>query len=215
MRRIKDKLTYTNVTATLALVFAMSGGALAATHYLITSKKQISPKVLKDLKGNKGAAGKTGAAGTPGAQGVPGKEGPQGPGASQITFNLPASTSPTFSKVGNVAGFSLEAECKENAGTHAVVLEMNYTSAVSVQLIQTESKSINEAPTETEVSSFTELAESKPSFWLNLEAKEGKTSIERFDGNVLSPKLITSEGYVVKGGPSGNCKAAIGSTPAS
>ena len=35
----------------------MSGGALAATHYLINSKKQINPKVLKQLKGNKGATG--------------------------------------------------------------------------------------------------------------------------------------------------------------
>ncbi|HWY18280.1 MAG TPA: hypothetical protein VNY27_06160 [Solirubrobacteraceae bacterium] len=50
-------------------MFAMSGGALAAKHYLINSTKQINPKVLKSLKGN------TGAAGVPGTQG---KEGPQG-----------------------------------------------------------------------------------------------------------------------------------------
>jgi hypothetical protein len=42
-------LTYANVTATLALVFAMSGGALAAKHYLLSSTKQISPKVLEGL----------------------------------------------------------------------------------------------------------------------------------------------------------------------
>jgi hypothetical protein len=33
----------------LALVFAMSGGALAAKHYLVSSPKQISPKVLKSF----------------------------------------------------------------------------------------------------------------------------------------------------------------------
>ncbi len=69
---MRKRITYANVAATLALVFAMSGGALAAKHYLITSTKQISPKVLKKLKGN---TGKAGVAGSPGAAG---KEGPQG-----------------------------------------------------------------------------------------------------------------------------------------
>jgi hypothetical protein len=42
-------LSYANITATLALVFAMSGGALAAKHYLVTKTNQISPKVLKSF----------------------------------------------------------------------------------------------------------------------------------------------------------------------
>jgi hypothetical protein len=46
LHRIRLRFTYANVAATLALVFSMSGGALAASHYLITSKKQIAPKVL-------------------------------------------------------------------------------------------------------------------------------------------------------------------------
>src|SRR5947208_2068249 len=77
----RTHLTYANVTATLALVFAMSGGALAAKHYLINSTKQISPKVLKALKGKTGkagATGKDGPAGKEGAPGPPGKEGPKG-----------------------------------------------------------------------------------------------------------------------------------------
>ncbi|MFZ1154394.1 MAG: hypothetical protein WAN93_05760 [Solirubrobacteraceae bacterium] len=75
---LKSRLTYANVVATLALVFAMSGGALAANHYLITSTKQISPKVVKTLKGKNGQTGKagaTGAQGPQGAQGVPGSAG--------------------------------------------------------------------------------------------------------------------------------------------
>jgi hypothetical protein len=48
-RRFRRHLSYANVTATVALVFAMTGGALAANHYLLTSTKQISPKVLKKL----------------------------------------------------------------------------------------------------------------------------------------------------------------------
>jgi hypothetical protein len=84
---MRRRLNYANVVATLALVFAMSGGALAANHYLINSTKQINPKVLKKLKGNrgatgvagaKGATGLTGAAGLTGTTGLAGKEGSAG-----------------------------------------------------------------------------------------------------------------------------------------
>jgi hypothetical protein len=67
-------LTYANVTATLALVFAMSGGALAAKHYLINSTGQINPKVLKKLRGRTGRPGLTG------IEGPTGPRGPSGPG---------------------------------------------------------------------------------------------------------------------------------------
>jgi hypothetical protein len=78
---MRRRLSYANVTATLALVFAMSGGALAANHYLITSTKQINPSVLKKLTGKAGATGATGATGLQGAagkEGSPGKEGAKG-----------------------------------------------------------------------------------------------------------------------------------------
>jgi Collagen triple helix repeat (20 copies) len=77
---MRRRLSYANVTATLALVFAMSGGAMAANHYLITSTKQISPKVLKKL------TGKTGAPGANGAIGVTGVTGPQGPTGKEGTL---------------------------------------------------------------------------------------------------------------------------------
>ena len=67
----------TTVIASLALVFAMTGGAYAAKKYLITSTKQISPSVLKSLQGKAGVAGASGAPGPQGAQG------PAGPAASQ------------------------------------------------------------------------------------------------------------------------------------
>jgi uncharacterized low-complexity protein len=85
------RLTYANVAATVALVLAMSGGALAAGHYLITSTTQISPKVLRRLKaknglpgnpgkpGPQGVAGAQGSAGTQGKEGTVGATGPQGP----------------------------------------------------------------------------------------------------------------------------------------
>ena len=66
------------VIATLALVFAMTGGAYAAKKYLITSTKQISPSVLKSLQGKAGPAGANGTPGAQGAQGPAGLAGPQG-----------------------------------------------------------------------------------------------------------------------------------------
>jgi hypothetical protein len=83
-KSIHRRLSYANVAATLALVFAMSGGALAAKSYLINSINQINPKVAKKLKGNTGKAGATGAtgangaSGATGATGATGKEGPSG-----------------------------------------------------------------------------------------------------------------------------------------
>jgi hypothetical protein len=66
------------VVALMALFFALVGGAYAANHYLITSKKQISPKMLKLLKGNVGPRGLTGLTGPAGAQGPQGTQGPKG-----------------------------------------------------------------------------------------------------------------------------------------
>ncbi len=81
MRRSARHLSYANVAATLALVLSMSGGALAAKHYLINSASQINPKVLKKLRGttgSRGAQGRTGAAGPRGPEGQPGRQGPEG-----------------------------------------------------------------------------------------------------------------------------------------
>ncbi len=87
---MRKRITYANVVATLALVFAMSGGALAAKHYLINSTGQISPKVLKSLRGRTGARGKTGATGAAGTAGAPGKEGPRGLEGKAVTRFLGA-----------------------------------------------------------------------------------------------------------------------------
>jgi Collagen triple helix repeat (20 copies) len=81
--RIRIHVTPSTIIATFALVFAMSGGAYAANKYLITSTKQISPKVLKSLKGASGKAGANGANGTTGPAGPGGPAGPTGPGGLQ------------------------------------------------------------------------------------------------------------------------------------
>lgn len=71
--------------ATLALILAMSGGAYAASKYVITSTKQIKPSVLKSLQGKTGPAGAPGSAGPAGAQGAQGAQGPAGPAGPQGT----------------------------------------------------------------------------------------------------------------------------------
>jgi hypothetical protein len=120
-KRIRSRLTYTNLAVTLALFFAISGGAMAAGHYLITSTKQISPKVLKALKGAPGPSGAVGAAGAAGAQGpagpagakgetgAMGSQGPQGPtgpqgpaGTTGFVKTLPSGE--TLRGVWNVSG---------------------------------------------------------------------------------------------------------------
>jgi hypothetical protein len=75
---IRRRVTYANVGVTLALVFAMSGGAYAASRYVISSTKQISPKVLKALQGKVGREGASGAQGSPGATGPQGAAGAKG-----------------------------------------------------------------------------------------------------------------------------------------
>jgi Collagen triple helix repeat (20 copies) len=101
---IRRRVTYTNVALTIGLVFAMSGGAYAASKYLITSTKQISPKVLAQLKGAKGAKGAAGAAGASGPQGPAGAQGPagpQGPAGTNGKDGAPGATGPQGPKGAN------------------------------------------------------------------------------------------------------------------
>jgi hypothetical protein len=80
---IRRRVTFANVVMTLALVFAMSGGAWAASKFVITSTKQIKPSVLRQLKGKAGPAGPAGPQGPAGANGKDGANGTNGvPGAN-------------------------------------------------------------------------------------------------------------------------------------
>ena len=75
---VRKHINYASVTATLALIFSMSGAAIAAKHYLINSTSQINPKVLKKLAGKPGPAGKAGPLGKEGPQGKEGAVGKEG-----------------------------------------------------------------------------------------------------------------------------------------
>ncbi len=120
--KLRKRLTYANVVMTLALVFAMSGGAYAAGKYLITSTKQISPKVLSALKG------KAGPAGAPGAQGPAGPAGPSGPGGAKGENGA----SGTEGKAGaNGESVTMKAEpngthCKEGGASFSVSGKTEY-----------------------------------------------------------------------------------------
>jgi hypothetical protein len=133
LSRLRRRLHFSpsTVIASLALVFAMSGGAYAANRYLITSTKQISPKVLKALKGANGtngapgpagpagpagagsqgsagpagaagAKGETGGAGPEGKQGIQGKEGK--PGTTGFTEVLPSKKTETGTWIATLTG---------------------------------------------------------------------------------------------------------------
>ncbi len=91
---IRRRLTYANVAMTLALVFAMAGGAYAAKKFIITSKSQIKPSVWAQLKGKNGANGTNGTNGAPGLNGKDGvgSQGPQGPQGPQGEKGLKGDT---------------------------------------------------------------------------------------------------------------------------
>ncbi len=85
---MRRHMTYANIVATMALVLAMGGSALAAKHYLITSTSQIKPSVLSRLR----ADGRRGPTGRPGARGPQGPEGTSSLSAaeaSQLKAMLP------------------------------------------------------------------------------------------------------------------------------
>jgi hypothetical protein len=85
------------VVSLIALVFSISGSAVAAHQYLLTSINQIRPGVLAQIRSKAAVqpAAVAGPAGTPGANGAAGKDGSPGiagpPGSGGLTGS-PGST---------------------------------------------------------------------------------------------------------------------------
>ena len=73
------KPTPAAVMAIVALVVALGGTAVAASHYIITSTNQIKPSVLRALRAGAGAKGTTAIAGPQGPVGATGAQGSAGP----------------------------------------------------------------------------------------------------------------------------------------
>lgn len=140
LQKLGKHVSPTSAVAVLALVLAMSGGALAATHYVITSTKQISPKVLKSLKGASGKNGVNGANGANGGQGpagATGAAGPQGPAGPQGAPGVPGKDGKEGKEgKGGTTGFTetLPSGMTETGTWSArfeAVAEGNTTSAIS------------------------------------------------------------------------------------
>jgi len=92
---LRNRFGLPGVISVIALVFALVGGAYAANKYIITSKSQIKPSVLKQLKGNVGPAGPQGPAGAAGAKGDPGAKGDAGaPGTNGSSATTTAFSGP-------------------------------------------------------------------------------------------------------------------------
>src|SRR3977135_4014743 len=111
--RIRKHASYANIALTLALVFAMNGGAFAATKYIITSTKQIKPSVLKQLQ-KPGPAGKAGPAGPGGAPGAKGENGTAGAGGKEGAAGVSV-TSRELTKT--------EATCEKRGGSEFTAAE--------------------------------------------------------------------------------------------
>jgi hypothetical protein len=136
---MRRHLTYANIAATLALLFAMSGGALAASHYLINSTRQINPKVLKRLKGNRGARGATGVpgiaiqgpSGTPGAKGQRGEVGHEGPAGLSALSTLPSGKSEN-----GVYGIAPDNSASSGALKQSITLPLSLATAIPAANVQ-------------------------------------------------------------------------------
>lgn len=131
LRAIRKRMTWANVVLTLVLVFAMTGGAYAAKKYLITSTKQISPKVLNQLKGKPGPKGETGMAGPQGVAGVNGKDGTNGlPGAPGKDGEEGEAGKAGVNGKSVIVGAASGAECKEGGATVEIESEAATKEAI-------------------------------------------------------------------------------------
>jgi hypothetical protein len=130
-----------NAIALVALVFAMTGTGIAASHYLITSPSQIKPSVLAKLRGptgKTGAKGESGHNGEPGPRGEKGEtgskgdsgvEGPRGPSEAYEAVLVPAGGASGMLEADEAISLALHLP----AGTYAVFAKASFLSAAFEQ----------------------------------------------------------------------------------
>ena len=227
--RTRIHLTPSTVIATLALIFAMTGGAYAASKYLITSTKQISPKVLKSLKGANGKNGTAGPAGPAGAAGAgtAGAAGPQGPagpaGAKGETGT--AGTNGTNGATGSpwTASGTLPSEKTEEgmwafgiskeqeAGFAPISFVIPLASAPAIHYINAIGKEINSALEEVTPSpecpgSFLIPKAEPGNLCVYTESEEGGAKFFKFASNVQAPGAVM--GFLNSGADAANARGS-------
>jgi hypothetical protein len=127
-RKRRLNLGVGHLALALVLVLMLTGSAVAAGHYLITSVDQISPNVLKALAGKRGPTGRTGARGRNGATGLPGESGAPGPAGAAGTPGINGTDGtdgtngqgPAFQAT-NAAGFTLSSDTDTSFHTIATL----------------------------------------------------------------------------------------------
>jgi hypothetical protein len=123
---LRKRLTFANVALTVMLVFAITGGAYAASKYLITSAKQIKPSVLKQLQGKAGANGLAGPQGPAGSAGAKGETGPAGKEGTAGTSGTNGTDGTNGTSVTSTAFVGSKGSCKEG-GTELTAAENKKT----------------------------------------------------------------------------------------
>jgi hypothetical protein len=119
------------VVATAALVMSTIGTSLAATHYVISSPKQIKPGTIslsalskharKALRGQRGLRGRAGASGAQGAVGATGAAGATGVSATKLWAQIGSDASVNASTPGVTARLGV------SPGTYAVNFGVDIT----------------------------------------------------------------------------------------
>lgn len=120
----RERFGISGLLAIVALVFAMTGGALAAKGVIITKLSQIKPSVQKQLQGKEGKAGATG------LQGSTGPAGPAGPKGDPGNNGAPGADGEDGKSVTATPIPAEETECGGQGG--ALVKEQGASSGIEV-----------------------------------------------------------------------------------
>lgn len=206
MRRLRAKLTYSNVISTLCLVLLLGGGtAYAATHLpknsvgarqikkgAVTSAK-LSAASRAALTGATGPAGLPGARGDTGPRGPQGPDGPQGrPGPGAISFEVAVPQTGNREVVKNYEGINIKANCTPTLVeiTLASVKNMGTMDASGVATVFDSSPStigVNYTATN-EFGSFSNVGLREVDLDLIARNTDDTQAFSRFDLHVSAPE---------------------------
>lgn len=158
MKRIRRHIGYANVVATLALLFAMSGGVMAATGGFTSSgrlqacvNEEGGIKLLKSgrhcKRGQKTVAwNQTGPAGSRGVAGAPGTPGASGTAGSSGTNGATGFTSTLPSGKTEIGTFASDLEAQSAPGYMPISFNIPLSTAPEIRIIGKKAPSTDECP---------------------------------------------------------------------